>query len=255
MAEDYITPKELETALEAERKKAEEGEKKKKLASTADVTAAIEAYDKKKDEEDKKEWVKEWDHWVATELNSIKSEFTVFKMEWVPILATLPSLFSFEELLMQKYNLTYHNGFLQTEGMVERRQERAYNRARDEAYAENERRNAEESRRNQPPADGTPPPGTRPPGTQPPGDGTRPPGTTPPGGRPTPTPPPRPQPPPNQPPAPGPRTRTPAPRPDPVAPVGNSLNQARPEIRGGTGDLNGLQQGLRGASNAADGGS
>ncbi|MFJ3581656.1 hypothetical protein ACIPPS_05345 [Streptomyces sp. NPDC090127] len=248
MAEDYITPKELEAALAEERKNAAAEAEKKNLTSAADVKAAIDAYDKDKDKEDKAERVKDWDHWVATELNSIKSEFTVFKMEWVPILATLPALFSVEELLMQKYNLEYRNGFLQTQGMIQRGEERALRRAETQAHAENERRNTEAAAaaaRNQPPADGTQPPGTQPPGTRPPGGGTRPPGTTPGGG----------QPPRNQPSTTPPRNQPPARQPGgpaPRRPPANPAPQVTPVAPQAAGALRNAAQAADGVTNAAN---
>lgn len=70
----------------------------------------INAYDAKKAAEENS-FVK-W--FVPTELNGIKSEITALKAEFVPFNASLPSLWSFEELLKKQLNLEHgRSGFLQ----------------------------------------------------------------------------------------------------------------------------------------------
>ncbi|WP_037680456.1 hypothetical protein [Streptomyces griseus] len=83
-----------------------------RTAISKEIKSAITAYDNGKAAEDHA-WVADWKTRLPTELNGIKSEFTVFKAEWVPILATLPGLWSFEELIKKQFRLDYNQyGFL-----------------------------------------------------------------------------------------------------------------------------------------------
>ncbi|PRH76131.1 hypothetical protein C6N75_27275, partial [Streptomyces solincola] len=188
MAEDYVTPAELEATLAAHGiAKGEKGvttsaevQKQIDAAVSAHKEQIAAAAKKKKEEEDAKEeqLFADWKWRIPTELNGLKSEFTSFKAEIVPMVtgwaiinAAFPSLFSLEERLMGKHKWSYtDSGWLQTPGMEQRRHQRTLNRAYDEAMAEEVRRSeelahrehaerrrlAEEQRRN-PPAGQTPP--------------------------------------------------------------------------------------------------
>ncbi|MFG2111554.1 hypothetical protein ACGFRB_02755 [Streptomyces sp. NPDC048718] len=80
------------------------------------VTKEIDAYDKKKEQEENSKVVGDWKTWVATEFNGFKTEFTAFKSEWVPFNASFPSVFNLEEFIKEKAGLEYRNGFLRREG-------------------------------------------------------------------------------------------------------------------------------------------
>ncbi|MFJ1811885.1 MULTISPECIES: hypothetical protein [unclassified Streptomyces] len=79
-----------------------------------DVTEEIEGAIKKHDAEQeaqKPKWfndLKGLTEWVPTEFNGIKTELTVLKSEFVPFNASLPSLFSLEELIKKRLNLDYN---------------------------------------------------------------------------------------------------------------------------------------------------
>lgn len=242
MPEHFITRAELTAAL------AEHGihEKTEDIATSAEVSekieAAISTYKEEQEaaekakEEKENAPVSDWRWWVPTELNAFKSEFTAFKAEWVPILLTLPAVFSFDEFLQERFDLEYRNGFLRKKRPTENIDE---NPPPNDPENPSNPRNPNDPENPSSPrnpnnpdnsANDTPP-------RNPPSGGTPPPG----GGAPD---------------QPRPRRTPTTPRPpaDPVGPAAQAANQVRPQVQGATSDLRGLQNGLNGASNAADGG-
>ncbi|MCX4764321.1 hypothetical protein OG562_25845 [Streptomyces sp. NBC_01275] len=89
---DYVSQEELGTA---------------RSAISKEIKGAVDAYDAAQAAKEPK-WVSDWKGYVATELNGIKSELTVFKAEFVPLNASLPSLFSLEELIKKQFSLDYN---------------------------------------------------------------------------------------------------------------------------------------------------
>ncbi|MFI6699342.1 hypothetical protein ACIBJC_10270 [Streptomyces sp. NPDC050509] len=115
MPEEYVTKSDLEVRLaQKDVANATEVYVTPSEASEA-IKDAIEGYDKeKKNEEEEFKWFSDWKHWNAIELNTIKSEFTALKAEFVPLNASLPSFFSLEELIKNRLNLEYdERGLLQ----------------------------------------------------------------------------------------------------------------------------------------------
>ncbi|URN15448.1 MULTISPECIES: hypothetical protein [Streptomyces] len=288
MPEDFITKVELTEALathgidgatkdvttsaevDAKIKAALDAQKAPEPAKPAEPPKKEETEPPKKKEEE--ELINDWKWWVPTELNLVKSEFTAFKAEWVPILLTLPAVFSLDEFLKEKYNLEYRKGVLRRKRPTETTNEDPPPPA---DPANPDEQPSDPRGGGTPPGGGTPddpeprrtapddpeprrttpddPARSRPGGSDGP-DGSD--GATPRGrerrrarrrrqreenqagstggGRTPPT--------------------TPRPPSDPVAPVTRAASQGRPEVRGATDDLDALRRGLDDTSRAADGG-
>ncbi|AOT60458.1 hypothetical protein [Streptomyces rubrolavendulae] len=133
---DYITEAELTARLKSHGI----AEDTTDVTTTADVqkeiNAAVARYsDQVKDDQKKEDekFFKDWVWRVPTELNGLKSEFTSFKAELVPLVtgwavlnAALPSLWSLEEMMKSRWGWDYsRNGILMPPPIARRREQRA----------------------------------------------------------------------------------------------------------------------------------
>ncbi|MFF3203021.1 hypothetical protein [Streptomyces sp. NPDC002962] len=108
---EYVSQAEMDKARSDITKEIEGAIKKHDPDVTKEIEGAIKKHDAEQ-EAQKPKWfndLKGLTEWVPTEFNGIKSELTLLKSEFVPFNASLPSIFSLEELIKKRLNLDYND--------------------------------------------------------------------------------------------------------------------------------------------------